>query len=99
MQHIGTTVTRQAGLATVRFTGEGGEYVDVALRDDARPCDDEKMIERAKAAMVHLTAFGTRDGGGSLNAYDALSNGNLDAGEPLICEPSPPPAGSEEPRG
>ncbi len=92
MQHLETTVAREAGTATVTFIGEGGECVEVTLQDTDQESDERQLIARAKATMIHLTAFGTRDGGGSVNAYDALSNGNLDLGAPLMEEPSPPPA-------
>jgi DNA end-binding protein Ku len=38
----------------------------------------------AKAIMIELTAFGTRGGGRSANAYDAVSNGNFDDDQPLL---------------
>ena len=44
--------------------------------------DDIAAIDQAKVMMVQLTAFGTSDGGRSLNAYDAFSNGNFDRGQP-----------------
>jgi hypothetical protein len=43
-----------------------------------------KALERTHAVMIQLTAFGTRGGGGSVNQYDAASNGNLDDDEPLL---------------
>jgi hypothetical protein len=91
MQHIDTRIDRRGGMITVSFIGEGGEHVEVTLQAPSEPMEENQFIDRAKAAMVHLTAFGTRDGGGSLNAYDALSNGNFDGGEPLMREPSPFP--------
>ncbi|MGF6178499.1 hypothetical protein [Ensifer sp. 4252] len=89
MRHIDTTVSRLFGMVTVHFIGEDDEHVEVTLHDTGQQCGEDQLIARAKAAMIQLTAFGTRDGGGSVNTYDALSNGNLDGGEPLMHEPSP----------
>lgn len=91
MQHLETKVARGAATATVTFIGEGGESVEVTLQDSDQTSDESQLIARAKATMIHLTSFGSRDGGGSVNEYDALSNGNLDPVDPLMEEPSAPP--------
>jgi hypothetical protein len=45
---------------------------------------EEAAVERERAIMVQLTAFGTRGGGRSVNACDAASNGNFDDDLPLL---------------
>jgi len=83
-----TKVTHEGSALKVDFIGEGGEVVTVRMDSSDAELDDVKAIEHAKVMMVQLTAFGTRDGGGSLNAYDALSNGNFDEGEPNLAWPA-----------
>ena len=78
------TETRVAHESThwrVDFVGDNGESVTVHLADSV---DKEVAVERARAIMVQLTAFGTRGGGRSVNSYDAASNGNFDDGEPEL---------------
>ena len=85
-----TKVIREGNMLKVQFSGEGGEAVSVQINSGGVQMDDIAAIDQAKVMMVQLTAFGTRDGGGSLNAYDALSNGNFDPAQPY-----PPVDGSE----
>ena len=78
-----TKISHEGNALRVDFIGSGGHVVSVHMVNaDENPSDD-RAIEQAKLMMVQLTAFGTRDGGGSLNTYDALSNGNFDDGAPL----------------
>jgi hypothetical protein len=66
----------------IEFVGDDGDavIVKVAGGDDL---DEIDVVERARAVMVELTAFGTRGGRKSVNQYDAASNGNLDDDEPF----------------
>ncbi|MBB4570754.1 hypothetical protein [Rhizobium leucaenae] len=77
-----TKVIHEGNMVKVQFFGEGGEVVSVQINSGGVQMDDIAAIDQAKVMMVQLTAFGTRDGGGSLNAYDAFSNGNFDRGQP-----------------
>ncbi|ACE92273.1 hypothetical protein RHECIAT_CH0003325 [Rhizobium etli CIAT 652] len=54
---------------------DDGDAVTVHVADAAY-IDEETAVERARAIMVQLTAFGPRGGGRSVNTYDAASNGN-----------------------
>jgi hypothetical protein len=67
----------------VEFIGDDGDAVLVKVADE-HTADEDAALERAKAVMIQLTAFGTRGGGRSLNSYDAASNGNFDNDQPLI---------------
>lgn len=67
----------------VEFIGDDGDAVSVQVADD-HASDEDEALERAKAVMIQLTAFGTRGGGRSINRYDAASNGNFDDDEPLL---------------
>jgi len=67
----------------IDFVGDHGDAVTVHVADGAY-LDEEAAVERARAILVELTAFGTRGGGRSLNAYDAASNGNFDDDPPLV---------------
>jgi hypothetical protein len=67
----------------VDFLGDDGEEVSIRVAEGHADSEDE-AIEAAKEVMVQLTAFGTRGGGRSLNAYDAASNGNFDDDQPLF---------------
>lgn len=61
--------------------GDDGELVSIKVAD-GHAFSEEEAIDHAKEVMVQLTAFGTRGGGRSINAYDAASNGNFDDDEP-----------------
>jgi hypothetical protein len=67
----------------VDFIGADGDAVTVKVAGGAE-LNCEEALERARAVMVQLTAFGTRGGGQSLNRYDAISNGNFDDNQPLL---------------
>jgi hypothetical protein len=82
MNLIKTKVMHEGNMLKVEFFGDKGEVVSVQTNSRDVAMDDMKAIDEAKVIMVQLTAFGTRDGGGSLNTYDAASNGNFDEGEP-----------------
>lgn len=78
-----TTVSKDNfGRWTVRFIGDDGDEVCVTVAA-AQELDTESAVDRARAMLVQLTAFGTRGGGRSANAYDASSNGNFDDDEPI----------------
>ncbi|QKK26894.1 hypothetical protein [Rhizobium hidalgonense] len=78
-----TKVAHQQTGWRIDFVGDDGDAVTVHVADGAY-LDEEAAVERARAILVELTAFGTRGGGRSLNAYDAASNGNFDDDQPLI---------------
>ncbi len=67
----------------VDFLGDDGEAVSIKVANNHATSEDE-AVEAAKEVMIQLTAFGTRGGGRSVNAYDAASNGNFDEDQPLI---------------
>jgi len=67
----------------IDFVGDDGDAVTVHVADGAYR-DEETAVDRARAILVQLTAFGTRGGGRSLNSFDAVSNGNFDDDQPLI---------------
>jgi len=68
----------------IDFLSDDGDAVTVHVAADGANVDEDTAVERARAIMVQLTAFGTRGGGRSMNSYDAASNGNFDNDEPLI---------------
>ncbi|MCR6502487.1 hypothetical protein MUO32_26010 [Shinella sp. CPCC 101442] len=79
-----TTVSRDAiDRWTVRFISDDGDEVCVTVAA-AQELDAESVVDRARTMLVQLTAFGTRGGGRSANAYDAASNGNFDDDEPIM---------------
>lgn len=67
----------------IDFVGDDGDAVTVHVAAGGH-LDEETAVERARAILVELTAFGTRGGCRSLNAYDAASNGNFDDDQPPI---------------
>lgn len=79
-------VGRDNANCTVEFTLESGDSVTVAMSNAAGDLDAQSVVGRARELLVQLTAFDMSEGG-SVNRYDALSNGNFDAGskglEPL----------------
>jgi len=82
--HLADTKSeRQADGWKIDFIGDDGDAVSVHVADGS-DLDQDEAIDRARAIMVQLTAFGTRGGGRSVNSYDAASNGNFDDGEPLM---------------
>jgi len=78
-----TRIEHEAGGWKIDFIGDDGDAVSVKVADEHAVSADE-ALERAKAVMVQLTAYGTRGGGRSLNSYDAVSNGNFDDDGPLL---------------
>jgi len=82
MHLLKTEVAHETTGWRVDFVGNDGEEVSIKVSDGHASSENE-AIDRAKEVMVQLTAFGTRGGGGSVNAYDAASNGNFDD-EPLL---------------
>lgn len=70
-----TRIEHDAGGWKIDFIGDDGDAVSVKVADEHAVSADE-ALERAKAVMVQLTAYGTRGGGRSLNSYDAVSNGH-----------------------
>jgi hypothetical protein len=72
---------------SVEFRLEGGDSVTVTVGSaNGTPADTADAVARAREMLVQLTAFEMSEGG-SVNRYDALSNGNFDEGskglEPL----------------
>ncbi|MBB2836701.1 UNVERIFIED_ORG: hypothetical protein GGE64_000411 [Rhizobium etli] len=80
MQLIDTRVTQSGDFFTVEFLGEGGESVSVKIDNSHGELDASTVLDHAKVMMVQLTAFPGRSTDGSINRYDALSNGNFDEG-------------------
>jgi hypothetical protein len=78
-----TKIRHNANGWKVDFIGDEGDAVTVKVTGSA-DLSEEQAIERARAVMVQLTAFGTRGGGRSVNRYDAASNGNFDDDQPLL---------------
>lgn len=83
MRLTDTRAYKDDGRWTVTFVSDDGDEVRVSVGSD-NDITERAALERARAIMVQLTAFGTRGGGRSENAYDAASNGNFDDGEPLL---------------
>jgi len=89
MHLIDTKVVHQENMLVVDFIGEGGEVISVRLDEGDGQLDDATAIDHAKVMMVQLTAFDTHERP-AINAYDALSNGNLDARvDPLAITDAP----------
>ncbi|MFS8144242.1 hypothetical protein [Rhizobium sp. BR 249] len=80
MQLTDTRVTQAGGFLTVEFLGEGGESVSVRIDNSNGELDEKTAVDHAKVMMVQLTAFTGPGTDGSVNRYDALSNGNFDEG-------------------
>jgi hypothetical protein len=81
MQIIDTRIAPEGPMISVEFVGEGGELVSVMMNNSEDQITAENALEHAKALMVQLAAFGEgRATAGSINRYDALSNGNFDEG-------------------
>ena len=76
-----TRVRQETDVWKVEFVGDDGDSVSVHVAQGQAHSEAEAM-EHARSIMVELTAFGTRGGGSSVNAYDAASNGNFDEDEP-----------------
>lgn len=97
MQLIDTRVTQAEGFITVEFLGEGGEAISVRIDNSDGELDEETAVEHAKVMMVQLTSFTGPGTDGSVNRYDALSNGNFDEGsQGLIGQPSARSSGDKE---
>jgi hypothetical protein len=79
-------VIQAAASCTVEFVLEGGDSVTVVMNRTDGHLTDDNAVDRAKEMLVQLTAFDISEGG-SVNRYDAVSNGNFDEGskglEPL----------------
>ncbi|MGO7206371.1 hypothetical protein ACCT30_35390, partial [Rhizobium ruizarguesonis] len=61
-------IEHEAGGWKIDFIGYDGDAVSVRVADEHAVSADE-ALERARAIMVQLTAFGTRGGGRSVNTY------------------------------
>ncbi|MGO7969895.1 hypothetical protein ACC705_02690 [Rhizobium ruizarguesonis] len=83
MHLTNTKIAHETGGWRVDFLGDDGDAVTVHVAD-ADDIDVQAAVERARAIIVQLTAFGTRGGGRSVNTYDAASNGNFDGDLPLL---------------
>jgi len=80
MQLRETRITPEGRMLTVEFVGQGGELVSIAMDNSDNNIDAENAVEHAKAIMVQLVSLGGENADGSINRYDALSNGNFDEG-------------------
>ncbi|WP_246754771.1 MULTISPECIES: hypothetical protein [Rhizobium] len=81
MQLIETRVALNGGSTTVEFVSEGPEFISVTFSTPNDTLDDLEAITHAKALMVQLATFGgEQEKEGSVNRYDAVSNGNFDEG-------------------
>ncbi|EPE96244.1 hypothetical protein [Rhizobium grahamii] len=83
MHLIDTRIMHDPDGWKIDFLGDDGDAVTVRVAGCA-DIDANQAVERARAVMVQLTAFGTRGGGRSVNQYDAASNGNFDDDQPLL---------------
>lgn len=72
-------ITQQKDLCTVGFTLESGDIVTVEMNNAESNLREENAVAHAREILVQLTAFEIGDGG-SINRYDAVSNGNFDEG-------------------
>lgn len=79
-------VINDTASCNVEFALESGENVTVVMNNADGHLNNENAVDRAKELLVQLTAFDLSEGG-SVNRYDAVSNGNFDEGskglEPL----------------
>ena len=97
MQLIDTRVTHAGDIFTVEFVGEGGESISVKIDNSHGELDETTAVDHAKVMMVQLTTFAGGEADGSINRYDALSNGNFDEGSKgLIGQPSARLAGDRQ---
>ncbi|MEZ2224042.1 hypothetical protein [Rhizobium sp. RCC_161_2] len=83
MQLIETRIISMSGSAvTVEFIGEGNEMVSLTMSNSDGNLNEENAIAHAKAVMIQLATFDADiPARGSVNRYDALSNGNFEAGD------------------
>lgn len=96
MQVTETRVALNGGSTTVEFVSEGSEFISVTFSTPSVALDDLEAITHAKALMVQLAAFGGEQGkNGSVNRYDAMSNGNFDEGSRGL-EPVPSARSSKD---
>jgi len=72
---------------SVEFALHGGEIVTVSMSNADGNLTPQNAVSRAREMLVQLTAFDNSEGG-SVNRYDAVSNGNFDAGSKGL-EPVP----------
>jgi len=81
MMVIETHNALKNGSTTVDFLGDDGEFISVTFSSRNKVFDRSEAIAHAKALMVQFAACdGAQEEDGSINRYDALSNGNFDAG-------------------
>ena len=71
----------------VEFALDSGEIVTVTMHNAAGNLSQENAVSRARELLVQLAAFDSSEGG-SVNRYDAVSNGNFDEGSKGL-EPVP----------
>ncbi|WP_174156793.1 hypothetical protein [Rhizobium rhizogenes] len=99
MQLTNTRIASQSSSAVVvEFLGEGDEMISVTMSNSDGNLNAENAIAHAKAVMVQLETFDVdHPTHGSINRYDALSNGNFDeADNGLPPEPNPAPAQDDQ---
>jgi len=79
-------VSQEKSSCNVEFTLEGEAIVTVVMNNADGHLTAENAVGHAQELLVQLTAFELSEGG-SVNRYDAISNGNFDEGskglEPL----------------
>ncbi len=80
-------VTAHKASNEVEFSLESGDSVTVVMNSAEVHLSERDAVRRAQEMLVQLTAFETSEGG-SVNRYDAISNGNFDAGSKGL-EPVP----------
>lgn len=81
MHLLETKVAHEKTGWRVDFLGDDGELVSIKVAD-GQAFSEEEAIDHAREVKVQLTAFGTRGGCRSVNAYDAVSYSNFDDDEP-----------------
>ncbi|MDM9649107.1 hypothetical protein [Rhizobium sp. S163] len=77
MHLLETRVAHDRSGWRVDFLGDDEEAVSIKVAD-GHATSEEEAVKAAREVMIQLTAFGTRGGGRSVNAYDSASNGNFD---------------------
>ncbi len=96
MQLIDKKISSTSEIVSVTFIGEGSERVSVEMSNSNGHIDHDNAVEHALALMVQLSAFALEAPiAGSVNRYDAVSNGNFDEGSKGL-EPLPSARSSKD---
>lgn len=72
-------ISQHKTTCTVEFTLDSGEIVTVEMNNADGNLGNGNAVSHARELLVQLAAFEISDGG-SVNRYDAVSNGNFDEG-------------------